>query len=174
MDKLWYVSHTVYYTAVNMSHLDLYVPVSLYFKHNGEIKKKNLQKNINRLALIKIIFLCVKYEHIIYKIYKNKYKYRNITERILIKIMIMTNSGERWSTIISLRRGTWATWILSIYFFYWKMVRHSGRYTIFLHCNIIFCTFPVFFLKTSFKNPLFLCNSAICIHYVSYGYQFAF
>lgn len=92
-----------------MSHLDLYVPVSLYFKHNGEIKKKNLQKNINRLALIKIIFLCVKYEHIIYKIYKNKYKYRNITERILIKIMIMTNSGERWSTIISLRRGTWAT-----------------------------------------------------------------
>ena len=43
-----YVSGMAYYTAINMSHLDLYVPVWPYFKHNDEIKKK---KHINRFAL---------------------------------------------------------------------------------------------------------------------------
>jgi len=42
------VSGMAYYTAINMSHLDLYVPVWPYFKHNDEIKKK---KNTNRFAL---------------------------------------------------------------------------------------------------------------------------
>jgi len=37
------VSGMAYYTAINMSHLDLYVPVWPYFKHNDEIKKKKTQ-----------------------------------------------------------------------------------------------------------------------------------
>ena len=45
MDKVRHVTGMVYYTAINMSHLDLHVPVWLYFKHNDEIFKKNNHTN---------------------------------------------------------------------------------------------------------------------------------
>ena len=47
------VSGMAYYTAINMSHLDLYVPVWPYFKHNDEIKKKKHKQ----IRIIKYLFM---------------------------------------------------------------------------------------------------------------------